>query len=254
MAKKIQNNTPPVDLATFRGQATEAARDGKLTDRERRALSDGFKQLDRSAQLEAADFLKGESKPLAAFARSFAVTKSQVNRVGGDVSLDRFQAAADKASADGFSAGERSQLAKEFRALSKSDQAAVLAKLEESGDPKLKRALESSLAPAAQPADGVEPEARATFDAALEKAMAPDARGKAPAGLEGLRSADRAKVIDIFRGLSQEDQQQIVGELKNKLPRLAVTLDRILNPRPEISEQPPSPFASPYAQSSTFPG
>ncbi|MCK6549749.1 hypothetical protein L6R52_28185 [Myxococcota bacterium] len=251
MVKKTTNPTTAPMITTLdelRAAATSAAADGKLSAAEKRSLASGLQTLDRSGQQAALEFLRGESKVLAQFARSDATARRiDRERVGGDQGLDRFL---DKAGAlagpgangkkqglEGYSATERSELVGDYRALSKADQRAAVERLRADGKERLATSLEQSLV---APKDAEPTKSRAEFDAALATALAPGKNGKPGRGLEGLSTNERGRLVRLFRGLSEADRQGVVDALKNERPRLAVQLDRIQNARP----MPTTPFGA----------
>lgn len=238
---KTMNTLPKITtFDELREAATTAAADAKLTAAERKSLASGFQGLDRASQLRGLEFLKGESKLLADFAKHNATLRRiDGQRVGGDQSIERFAEKADAFAApgadgkaqgvEGYSAAERSELVGDYRALSKPDQRAALDRLRADGKERLATMLEASLVAGKE----AEPKVtRAEFDGALATALAPGKNGKPSRGLEGLSGPDRAVLVRTFRGLAEADQQAVIDDLKAERPRLALQLDRVLNARP----------------------
>jgi len=213
----------PIHIQDFERLAKGVSADRKLTSKERKQLEDGFRALDRDGQLKGLELLKTESPELAKFAHNNGtVRQAESRRVGGDQGIDQFRAAVERAAPKGFNAWENSGLIHDFRALSKGDQSAALDEVRASGNAKLTRALEDSIA-------------EKTLSKKQEAAVGSKSIGdfdQAVAAFKKGGARERNEVLDTFRKLTAADQEQAIGGIKNELPGLAISLDRILNPRP----------------------
>lgn len=213
----------PIHIQDFEQLAKGVSADRKLTSKERKQLEDGFRALDRDGQLKGLELLKTESPELAKFAHNSGVVRqAESRRVGGDQGIDQFRAAVERAAPKGFNAWENSGLIHDFRALSKGDQATALAEVRASGNTKLTRALEDSV---------VEKQLSKKEEAAVGSKSIDDFDHAVATFRKG-GARERNEVLDTFRNLTATDQERAIGGIKNELPGLAISLDRILNPRP----------------------
>lgn len=224
MVKVKAQKTPaqPVSIQDFERVATQASADGKLTSKEKTSIRQSFNGLDRFERVQGLELLKTSSPALAKFAGSDGTLIAAAGkRVGGDVSIDQFRGAVDRAAAQGgIKDTEIAGLVRDFRALGKADQATAIAEARGRGEEKLAKALEG-----------------AVLERTLTKKQTAAVGSKSFADFEhalaGFKNGAPSKgLVDVFKKLTVEDQERAVGSIKEELPKLAGSLDRILNPRP----------------------